>query len=125
MKHLLVFLFVVSAFTATSSGQTADSSKTLPLFAVLYTTGHAWDTTKSPNEQTAMRDHSALMQKLRKEGTTVLGGRYSDKGLLIMRASTESELLSTLSTDPSVQAGTMKFELFPFSPFYEGCVGKK
>ncbi len=76
-------------------------------------------------EQNSMKEHSALMQKLRKEGTTVLGGRYSDKGLLIMRASSEADLLSVLSVDPSVQAGTMKFELFPFSPFYDGCVEKK
>gem|GEM_PF-5424855 len=41
-----------------------------------------------------------------------------------MRAPSEQDLLSTLSADPSVQAGKMKFELFPFSPFYDGCIGK-
>lgn len=97
----------------------------LSLYAVQYTTGPAWDTTQAPGNQQFLKDHSALMQKLRKDGTTILGGRYSDKGFLIMRAQSEEALMSILSADPSVQHGTMKFELHPFSPFYEGCVARK
>lgn len=97
----------------------------LNLYAVQYTTGPAWDTTQAPGNQQFLKDHSTLMQRLRKDGTTILGGRYSDKGFLIMRAASEEALMSILSADPSVQHGTMKFELHPFSPFYDGCVGKK
>gem|GEM_PF-4595172 len=77
MKHTLFLLCLICNISSASFGQTPDTSNALPLFLVQYTTGPAWDTTKAPTQQQAMKEHSALMQKLRKEGTTLLGARYS------------------------------------------------
>lgn len=104
---------------------TTEASSNPLLFVVQYTTGTMWDQSKSPNEQTFLKEHSALMQELRKEGTTLVGGRYSDKGLLIMKADSDSALTKRLTNDPSVKHGTMKVEIFPLSVFYDGCVPKK
>ncbi|MBV6646942.1 MAG: hypothetical protein KI790_15905 [Cyclobacteriaceae bacterium] len=91
-------------------------------FVLLYRTGEAWDASKSPNEQPYFLEHSAHLAALRKAGKIAIGGRYSDKGLIILRVENETEAKQILSEDISVRHGTFKAELFPLSTFYKGCV---
>ncbi|MBN8481230.1 MAG: hypothetical protein J0L88_06510 [Xanthomonadales bacterium] len=90
------------------------------LFAVEVTTGPGWDKAKPPGEQAFFREHSAHLKRLRDEGRIVVGARYSDKGLLVFRATSADEVRAWMAGDPSMQAGTFASEVHPFNVFYPG-----
>src|SRR5687767_740669 len=75
------------------------------LFAVTFRTGPAWEAGKPPGEQRHFKDHSANIGKLKSEGRLVVGGRFSDVGLLLVRAASQEEAQSLVDRDPSVAAG--------------------
>jgi uncharacterized protein YciI len=92
------------------------------LFAVTFRTGPAWEAGKPPGEQRHFKDHSANIAKLKTEGRLVVGGRFSDVGLLLVRAATQEEAQSFVDRDPSVAGGTFKAEVHPWSTFAAGCL---
>jgi uncharacterized protein YciI len=94
-----------------------------PLYAAVFKTGPKWDPAKPPNEQTAFRDHSANLARLRAAGAIVMGARYGDVGLVVVSAATEAEARKLFEADPSVSAGTFSLEVYRFSVFYPGTVG--
>jgi len=91
-------------------------------FLVQFTVGPAWVPDKAPHEQAHFAEHSANLKRLRTEGKLLLGGRYADKGIIIVRGSSESEVRAELDQDPSVAKGTFIAVVYPFAPFYDGCV---
>lgn len=94
------------------------------LFAVLFRTGPAWDQAKPPNQQPFFKEHSQNLSKLRKAESIVLGGRYADVGLVVIRAKDEDEVRALLAGDPSLAAGVFKADVHPWSTIYEGCVSR-
>jgi uncharacterized protein YciI len=96
----------------------------LPLrtFAVEIRTGPAWDKAKPPGEQKLFAEHSAHLRRLRQEGRIVMGGRYGEVGLVLLRARDEEEVRRLLSGDPSLAAGTFTAAVHPFSAFMGGTV---
>ena len=92
------------------------------LFAVEIKTGPAWDAAKPPQEQAYFREHSARLRQLREQGLLVLGARYADKGLIILRAAGEAEAHALMQADPSMQAKVFGYELHEFRVFYGGSV---
>jgi hypothetical protein len=114
-----VALFILSAFvhtqTPTPSPQVAPR-----LFAVRLSTGPAWDSAKSANEQTGMREHSQNIARLRTEGTLVLGARFGELGLMVLRVPDEAAVRKALSPDPTTANGVFKVQIDPFSPFAHG-----
>jgi uncharacterized protein YciI len=90
------------------------------LFAVEIKTGPAWDAAKPPQDQAHFREHSANLRRLREQGALLMGARYADKGLVVLRAASESEAHALLKDDPSFQAGVFKYELHEFRVFYSG-----
>ncbi len=90
------------------------------LFAVEIKTGPAWDTAKPPQDQAHFREHSAHLRRLRDQGALVMGARCGDKGLVVLRAASESEAHALIKDDPSIQAGLFKVELHEFRVFYSG-----
>ena len=109
------------------SGSAAPEPSPAPakLFAVVFRTGPAWDAAKPPGEQTHFKDHSANIARLKAEGRLVVGGRFADVGLLLLRAATREEAQSLVDRDPSVAAGVFKAEVHPWSTFAAGCVEGK
>jgi uncharacterized protein YciI len=95
------------------------------MFAVEFRTGSSWDTGKPPHEQRFFRDHSANLKRLRDEGRLVLGARYSDKGLVVLAAASESEARSLIDVDPSVQYKVFVYEIHPMNVFYSGCLAPR
>ena len=65
------------------------------LYAVRLSTGPAWDAAKSPNEQTGMKEHSANIARLRREGTLVLAGHVG-----ALRANTPVQLGASAPAKP-------------------------
>jgi len=94
----------------------------LRTFAVSFRTGPAWDKAKPPNEQKNFGDHSANLRKLRQEGRIVLGGRFGDVGLILLRAASDEEALALVAADPSVAAGVFVADIQPWSTFMAGTV---
>ncbi len=90
------------------------------LYAVRLSTGPAWDAAKSPNDQTGMREHSANIARLRREGTLVLGARFGELGLLVLRVPDEAAVRAALAPDPAVAGGVFKVQIDVFSPFAHG-----
>jgi hypothetical protein len=122
MKRLL-FLSVITLFFCvqklSAQKNTKDSTK---FFVVLYTTGEAWDTTKQFYDQAYFEEHSKFLGKLRKNKTIVTGGRYSDKGMLIIKASDIKAASQLMEDDVSVRNKTFTCELHELDIFYEGCI---
>lgn len=114
------------AFPAWSQSAAAPASEApaavaaAPLFAVEIKTGPAWDSSKAPQDQAHFRDHSANLRRLREAGALVMGARYGDKGLVVLKAASESEARAMMDSDPAMQARVFVYELFAFNVFYTG-----
>jgi len=91
-------------------------------FIVTYSTGENWDPNKEPHEQDHFNDHSSHLGDLRKSEKIKLGGRYGDKGMIILIAKDEEEAKSLIFNDPAIKNKLFKAELHPFYHFYSGCV---
>lgn len=106
------------------SGLPAQSPSSSPppprLYAVRFTTGPAWDSAKSPNDQSGMREHSANIARLRREGLLVHGARFGDTGLLVLRVPDEAAVRTQLAPDPTIAAGVFKAQIDVYSPFAHG-----
>jgi hypothetical protein len=113
----------------TNAGADKDSVSANPatsgsnrIFIVLYKTGASWDAAKQPSEQTGFKEHSAHLARLRKEKRIDIGGRYSDTGMLLIRARDEAEARELITSDTAVQNKLFNVEIFPISVFYKGSV---
>jgi len=93
------------------------------VFAIVFRTGPAWDKSKPPNEQPFFADHSKNLRDLKAQGRILVGGRFSDQGLVLVRAASALEARELVERDPSVKNGTFQAEVHPFYPFMPGCVG--
>jgi len=102
--------------------QSPESDSAMPLFAVQIKTGPAWDKAKPPHEQSEFAAHSAHLKALRDAGHIVVGARYSDIGLIFVKAQSADAARSLMANDPSMMAGTFVFEVFPLLVFYGGDV---
>ena len=128
-KALSALALAVSAFVTSPRGVAQTSpppanpgSTDTALFAVEFRTGSSWDGGKQPHEQSFFREHSANLKRLRDEGRLVVGARYSDKGFVVLGASSESEARSLIDVDPSVQNKVFAYEIYAFNVFYSGCL---
>jgi ketosteroid isomerase-like protein len=90
------------------------------LYAVRLTTGPAWDAAKPPNEQAGMREHSANIARMRREGLVVLGARFGELGLIVLRVPDEAAVQAQFAPDPTVAAGVFRLQVDAFAPFAHG-----
>ncbi|MCD6065947.1 MAG: hypothetical protein K0S33_773 [Bacteroidetes bacterium] len=88
-------------------------------FVVLYTISAGWDTTKQFHEQVFAAEHSDYLSKLRKEKTIVMGARYSDTGMIIIKAKNETEAREITGKDPAIQNNLFKTQVFFLNRFME------
>lgn len=122
MKKLKICLFLFMLVIVHCFSQDNEQTK---LFTMIYTPGGNWDYSISFDQQLFFVEHSQHLQKLRKEGKIVVGGRYSDKGFMLLRAKDSLEAGTIIEKDPSVTNQVFNVELFEFKTFYEGWVGNK
>lgn len=94
------------------------------LFIVIYTPGSAWDVSKQPQDQPNFSFHSKRLGIFRKEGKILLGGRYSNKGMIIMPGESEEEIKKIVFADSAVIGKTFDAQVFPYNVFYDGCLKK-
>jgi uncharacterized protein YciI len=117
----LALLASVPARAQADAGAPAETT-TDSLFAIEITVGPGWDSSKPPNAQAFFAEHSANLRRLRESGQLILGARYSDKGLIVVRAGSPDEVHAMMAQDPSIEAGTFRYEVHPFAVFYPGSV---
>ncbi len=124
-------VFSLALFCAAAAAQTPPATpsasppaaKPAPaprLYAVRLTTGPAWDAAKSPNDQAGMREHSANIARLRREGLLVQGARFGDTGPLVLRVPDETAARTALAPDPTIAAGVFNVQIDVYSPFAHG-----
>ena len=125
LKLLPAFsVMALLALADPASAQAADSapSPDARLFAVEVRTGPNWDNGKSPGDQAYFKEHAAHLKRLRDAGHILIGARYSDKGLLVFSSKSAADVSALMAQDPSMAAGTFKYEVFDFNVFYSGAV---
>ncbi|MEO9512291.1 MAG: hypothetical protein ABJN84_06315 [Flavobacteriaceae bacterium] len=115
--RILFFLFFPCCMIAQESTQKND-----PYFVALYTVGENWDAKKSPMEQLYFKEHSRFLSQLRKDRIIVTGARYSDTGMLVLRAKDFKTIEHMLQKDIAIQNKLFKLEIHPYAPFYKGCI---
>ena len=79
------------------------------LFAVIESHGGAWDHSRIMDEQADWPAHAAFMDALTEEGFVALGGPLEGTGdaMLIVRASSDSEVTERLAADPWIRNGLL------------------
>jgi len=117
MKTLFLAI-TLTVFANPSFSQDSAATDEINYFVVLYTTGENWVQGKEFQEQLYSSDHSKHLGELMKTGKVSIGGRYSDTGLLLIKAKDESIAQKLITSDPSIEHGIFKAEIHPFEPFY-------
>ena len=119
MRTVVIGLvFVAGVGVGVSVGARAQAPR---LFAVELTRGSAWDTAKAANEQPGFAEHSANIRRLTESQALVIGARYGDTGLLVVRADDEAAARAHFAADPMVAKNVFRAEVAPFSAFKHGC----
>jgi uncharacterized protein YciI len=121
---MLTTLLLACALADPQGSAPANKTADAPVFAIVFRTGPAWDAAKPPGEQPFFADHSKNLRALREEGRILIGGRFSDQGLVLVQAASQEEAQGFVDRDPSVTHGTFRAEVHRFAPFMTGCVGK-
>jgi uncharacterized protein YciI len=116
---LFSMILFASVVTAQEHSNPAASDK---YFIVQYTPGSAFNKSKPINEQEHYKEHSSHLSDLRKANHIDIGGRYNNTLMLLLRAKSEDEAQSLVQDDPAVKNKLFQVELFPFTPFFNGCV---
>jgi hypothetical protein len=115
MRTRTIGFACIALLVASNLGAQTDT-----LFAVRFTTGPKWDSAKAPNEQAFFAEHSANLSRLRKDGVLVIGARYGEVGLVVLRLPDEDAVKTQLALDPSIEAGTFVATIDRFMPFMHG-----
>jgi hypothetical protein len=119
MKVMLMLLFAFLSFYTR-----AQSDTVLKKYALIYTPGLGWDTTKTANNQLYFDKHSQFLSTMRREKRILFGGRYADKGLIIIQAKSDEEMRSLLKGDLMAENKIFSAVFYPLSVFYDGCIAK-
>ena len=121
MKTLFLTIALIS-FSNVLFSQDTTSTDDYEYFMVLYTVGENWDTTIQFYEQLYFDEHSTHLSELREANKISIGGRYSDTGMLVLKAKDETEALDLVTKDSAIEHKLFKVELFPLDLFYTGCI---
>jgi hypothetical protein len=121
MKEAFTLIAVLIA--ATAYGQ-SEMKAVDSLYMVTYTTGPAWDNSKSPNDQPHFKEHSSRLSQLRKDGVIKFGARYGNKGSIGISAKNFQAAKEIVFGDPAVINKLFDVDVQKLNIFYEGCLEK-
>ncbi len=116
-KTLSTLLLLVFAAGLPAQENTQNDSA-MQQFIVHFSLGSDWNPDLPPQEQTGFAEHSANMQQLRAQGTTLFGARYEALGMLIIQAPSAAAAEQIIKADPAVVSGIFNYSLSPVSIFY-------
>jgi hypothetical protein len=125
---LLAAVLSVAAQTVTGTTAAADAGGVAAGgkdFLVVFSLGPGWIAGRPPGEQPNFREHGQNLKRLREAGRIVLGARYADKGMIVLRAESEGAARAELEADPGVRSGIFTFDLNELRVFYDGFLGRQ
>ena len=123
---LLLAAASISTGASTTGGDLPDASQQpAQLFAVRFRPGSAWIDSKSASDQTGFAAHSANLQRLRREGSLVLGGRFADVGLIVVKAADPTAARVLFATDPTIGSDVFSIQIDPWSTIFAGCTDER
>jgi hypothetical protein len=121
MKYLLLLLAIAS----TRIGLAQSEQKAIDsLYIITYTTGPAWDISKSPADQPYFREHGARLGQLRKDGIIKFGARHGDKGSVVIAAKNFQAAKEIVLADVAVANKLFSVVVEKLNIFYGGCLEK-
>lgn len=106
--------------TAAAGADAATAAAMGKDFLVVFSVGPGWIVGRPPGEQPSFREHGQNLKRLRDAGSIVLGARYADKGMIVLRAESEAAARAELEADPGVRSGIFTFDLNELRVFYDG-----
>ena len=122
LRVLLIIMLGTCCAMAQSSTPPQQTTPAKQYFIAIFSRGPAWDNAKPANEQIGFKEHSENLRRLRSEKKISIGGRYGDKGMVIVEAQNESDARSLFASDVMVEKKTFTLELNQFRPFYKGSI---
>src|ERR1043165_4350890 len=122
MKSFFFLFAFIACTTSLYAQEHPNPAATTGYYIAFYTPGSAWSKSKPANEQKYFTEHSTHLSDLRKSKKIDIGGRYSNSMILLLRAKSEEEAKSMVEDDVAVKNKLFKVEIYPFSPFFNGCV---
>ena len=85
---------------------------------VLKTSGPTWAPGESPELERLQAAHLAHLDEMRDQGLALVSGPLLDggyiRGVSILRVASRAEAEAICKADPSVQAGRLSYELYPW-----------
>ena len=109
-------LFIVAGILLT--GIVGIGVQPSPLFVVHFETGPNWNKSLTPAEQPGFREHSANLNRLRKEGAIVFGARYEELGMIVLEAESLEAARAIVDADPGVRSGAFVARVAALQVFY-------
>lgn len=103
-RRVLCFVFGW-LFAAAAYAQTEAHER---LFLVHLTLGPAWRAEAPASAQTGFGEHSANLARLRGCGRLLVGARYADKRMLVVRATDRVAVEREFAADPMVANGAFR-----------------
>ena len=123
--RVLLTIVLSLAFGLAQSPSTTPQEQVPPAkryFIAIFSLGPAWDKAKQANEQIGFKEHSENLRRLRTEKRIPVGGRYGDKGMVIVEAGNEADARELFASDGMVLSKSFTLELYEFRPFYKGSI---
>src|SRR5688572_33359417 len=118
ISHVLLTMIVGLSLSAVqTAAPAAQEPAPKQYFIIILSRGPAWEDAKPANEQVGFKEHSENLRRLRTEKRIPIGGRYGEKGMVIVEAKNEDEARSLFASDIMVQKKTFALELHQFRPF--------
>jgi len=65
---------------------------------------------------------AAFHCSFRDAGSILVGARYEDRGMIVLKAASDDEARAEIARDPMVAAGTFAMTIASFHPFFPGCI---
>ena len=124
MTLSILLAIVLGFFSMVQTPASTPQEPSVPkqYFIAIFSRGSAWEDAKPANEQVGFKEHSENLRRLRTEKKIPIGGRYGEKGMVIVEAKNEEEARSLFASDMMVQKKTFALELHQFRPFYKGTI---
>ena len=113
-------LLLVTSTLAMGSGTGRSMPQEPVLWALTFTPGPGWDSTRPPNEQRYFREHSANLQRLRRDSVIVAGGRFGRFGLMILRAPSEDAVRRAFAEDSTIVTQVFEITVDRWYTIYRG-----
>lgn len=113
LKNIIIILLCIFSFS--SMAKNTDDEK---LYIVHFEIGPSWNHSLEPKEQISFQEHSHNMNRLRKVNIIIFGARYTNVGIIIIKAQSLKLARTIIANDPGVKARIFDYRVEELNVFY-------